>query len=138
MDEVAVEGEPIFQSVKRTMKDDTDHVLFTGPNLELCKHILEDIKMWTANKFEHSDDPTAYHENYKKIFSTTTEQHKNQHHVKFGAYTNSLVKKLCAVNPNEATGDFDYAPSRPEIAASPCFMQKQLHHPSTDQNLQTL
>jgi hypothetical protein len=62
---------------------------------------------------EHSDDPTANRQDHHiKIFSTTTDHRKSQHHVKFGAYAKSLVKKLCAVNPNEATEDFDYAPSQ--------------------------
>jgi hypothetical protein len=62
MDEVDVEGEPIFKSVERTMKDDMDRVLFTEPDQDLCKHILKDIETCMAKKFEHSDDPTAYRE----------------------------------------------------------------------------
>jgi hypothetical protein len=68
-----------------------------------------------GNKFEHSDDPTAYcQDHHIKIFSITTDQRKIQQQVKFGSYAKSLVKKVCAVNPNEATEGFDYAPSRPE------------------------
>jgi hypothetical protein len=42
------------------MKDDTDRFLFTEPNQELRQHILEDIDTWMANRFKHSDEPTAY------------------------------------------------------------------------------
>jgi hypothetical protein len=41
-------------------------------------------------------------------------QHKIQQQVKFGPYAKSLVKKCCVFNPNEATYDFYYAPSRLE------------------------
>jgi hypothetical protein len=115
MDEVDVEGEPIFKSVERTMKDDTNRVLFTEPNQDICRFILNDIETWMANKFEHFDDPTAYRQDHHiNLFSTTTDQRKSQQQVKFGAYAKSLVKKFCAVNPNKATEDFNYAPSRPE------------------------
>jgi hypothetical protein len=115
MDEVDVEGEPIFHSIERTMKYNTSRVLFTEPNQDLCSFILNDIETWMANKFEHSEYPTAYHQyHHIKIFTTTTDQRKSQQQVKFGAYAKSLVKKFCAVNPNEATEDFDSAPSRPE------------------------
>jgi hypothetical protein len=68
-----------------------------------------------ANKFEHSDDPTAYRQDHNvKIFSTTTDKRKKQQQVKFGAYAKRLVRKCCAVKQNEAIDDFDYAPSRPE------------------------
>jgi hypothetical protein len=68
-----------------------------------------------ANKFEHSDEPTAYRQDHNvKIFSTTTDQCKSQRQVKFGAYAKILVKKCFAVNPNKATDEFDYAPSCPE------------------------
>jgi hypothetical protein len=46
--------------------------------------------------------------------ATTIEQRKSQQHVKFGAYAKCMVKKFCSSNPNEATDEFDYAPSRPE------------------------
>jgi hypothetical protein len=89
------------------MKDDTNRVLFTEPNQDLCRFIIDYIDTWMANKFEHSDDPTAYRQDHHiKIFSTTTDQRKSQQQVKCGSYAKSLVKKLCAVNPNEATEDF--------------------------------
>jgi hypothetical protein len=126
MDEVDVEGEPIFHSVELMMKDDTNRVLFTEPNQDLCSSILNDIERWMANKCEHSDDPTAYRQDHHiKIMSTTMDQRKSQQQVKFGAYAKSLVKKFCVVNPNEATEDFDYAPSRPENAA--LTFHTQLH-----------
>jgi hypothetical protein len=97
------------------MKEDTDRVLFTEPNQDLCQLILEDIDTWMANTFEHSDDPTAYQKDHNvNIFSTTTDQHKSQQQVKFGAYAKIVVKKICAFNQNEATHDFEYAPSRPK------------------------
>jgi hypothetical protein len=112
MDKVDVEGEPIFQAIKRTLQHDTDCGLLTEPNQNLCKYTLDDIETWMEHKFEHLDDPEAYHTNDNvKIFATTTDQRKNQQQVKFGAYAKSLVNKFCAVNPNEATDDFDYAPS---------------------------
>jgi hypothetical protein len=58
MNEVDVEGDPIFHSIERTMKDDTNRALFLEPNNDLCMEILEDIEGWLAQKFEHSDDPT--------------------------------------------------------------------------------
>jgi hypothetical protein len=97
------------------MKDDTNRVLFNEPNQDLCRFILKDIDTWMANKFEHSDDPTSYRQDHHiKIFSTMMDQRKSQQQIKNGAYAKSLVKKFCATNPNEATDDFDYAPSRPE------------------------
>jgi hypothetical protein len=51
MDEVDVKGELIFQSVAQTMKDDTNCVLFTEPNQDLCKFILDEIDTWMTNKF---------------------------------------------------------------------------------------
>jgi hypothetical protein len=115
MDEVDVEGKPIFHSIEQKMKDDMNRVLFTEPSKNLCSYILKDIETWMANKFEHSDEPTSYRQDrHIKIFSKTTDQRKSQQQVKFGAYAKSLVKNLCVVNPNEATEDFDCAPSRPE------------------------
>jgi hypothetical protein len=67
-----------------------------------------------ANNVEHSNDPTAYPQGHHiKIFPTTTDRHKSQQQVKVGAYAKSLVKKNYVFNPNKATEDFDYAPSRP-------------------------
>jgi hypothetical protein len=115
MDEVDVEGEPIFQTIVRTMKGDTNRALFTETNQDLCKHVLDDIETWMKHKFEHSNDPKALRKNDNvKICATTTDQQKSQEQVKFGAYPKSLVKKCSTVNPNEATDDVDYALSRPE------------------------
>jgi hypothetical protein len=44
MDEIDVEGEPIFHYVEQTMKDDTKLVLFTEPNQDLCSFIMNDIE----------------------------------------------------------------------------------------------
>jgi hypothetical protein len=50
---------------------------------------LEDIEGWLAQKFEHSDDPTAYRNNkHAKVIMSTTEQRKSQQHVQFGSYAN--------------------------------------------------
>jgi hypothetical protein len=95
MDEVDVEGEPIFHSVERTMKDDTNRVLFTEPNQDLCSFILNDIETWMAYKFEHSDYPTAYRQDHHiKIFVTTTYQRKNQQQFKFGACHSVAIKTI--------------------------------------------
>jgi hypothetical protein len=68
-----------------------------------------------AQKFEHSADPAAYRDNeHVKVIMSTTKQPKSQQHVQFGAYEKRMVKKLCTSNPNEATNEFDYAPSKPE------------------------
>jgi hypothetical protein len=45
---------------------------------------------------------------------STTEQRKNQQNVQFGACAKRMVKKLCTSNLNEATDEFNCAPSRPE------------------------
>jgi hypothetical protein len=75
MDEVDVEGDPNFQAIECTMTKDMDRTIFTEPNQDLCKHILDDIETWMEHKFEHSDDPKAYHENDNvKIFATTTDK----------------------------------------------------------------
>jgi hypothetical protein len=85
------------------------------PNHNICKYILDDTETWMEHKFKHSDDTKAYRKNDKlKIFVKTTNQRKNQQQVKFAAYAKIIVKKLCVVNPNEATDNFAYAPSRPE------------------------
>jgi hypothetical protein len=79
MDEVDLEGEPLFQVIARTMKDDTDRALFMEPNQDTCKRILDNIETWIEHKFEHSDEPKAYCKNDNvKIFATTTDQQKNQ------------------------------------------------------------
>jgi hypothetical protein len=114
MDEVDVEGDPIFHSIERTMKAAMNRALFLEPSNDLCMVMLEDIEGWLAQKFEHSDAPTAYRDNeHVKVIMSTTEQRKSQQHVKFGAYAKRMVKKFCTYNPNEATGEFDYAPSLP-------------------------
>jgi tRNA(Leu) C34 or U34 (ribose-2'-O)-methylase TrmL len=77
--------------------------------------ILDDLESLMSQKFEHCDDLEAYRENKNvKMFATTIEQHKSQHHVQFGAYGKFMVKKFCTPNPNEAIDEFNYAPSRPE------------------------
>jgi hypothetical protein len=104
MDEVDVEGEPIFHTIERTMKNDTNRALFLDSNNYFCMTILDDIEDWMVQKFEHSDDPTDYRENgHVKAFATTIEQRKSQQRVKFGAYAKLMVKKFCSSNPNEAT-----------------------------------
>jgi hypothetical protein len=61
------------------MKDDTDQALFTEPNQDLFKHILDDIETWMEHKFEHLDDPKALRKNDNvKIFATTTDHRRNQ------------------------------------------------------------
>jgi hypothetical protein len=87
IDEVDVEGDPIFQSIERAMKADTNRALFLEPNNGLCMAILEDIEGWLAQKFEHSEDPTAYRNNeHINVIMPTTEQRKSQQHAHFGAY----------------------------------------------------
>jgi hypothetical protein len=44
MDEVDVEGDPIFYAIERTMKNDTNRALFLKSNQDLCMAILDDIK----------------------------------------------------------------------------------------------
>jgi hypothetical protein len=63
MEEVDVGGDPIFHSIERTAKEDMNRALFLEPNNDLCMAILEDIEGWLAQKFEHSDEPNAYHDN---------------------------------------------------------------------------
>jgi hypothetical protein len=112
MDEVDVEGEgePICHAIERKMKDDTNRAIFLEPN-----NILEDIESWLAQNFEHADDTQTYRENeHVKVITTTTEQRKSQQHVQFGDYPKRMVKKFCTPNPNEATDEFEYAPSPPE------------------------
>jgi hypothetical protein len=114
VDEVYVEREPLFQAIERTMKEDMDRDLFTELNQDICKYILYEIETWMEHKVEHYDEPKAYRKNDNvKIFTTTTDHLNNQQHVKVGAYGKSIVKKLYAVNPNEATYNFDYDPSCP-------------------------
>jgi hypothetical protein len=85
------------------------------PNNDLCMTIIDNLERWMSKKKEHSDDPKPYHENeHVKVFATTIEQRKGQQHVQCGAYAKHMVKKVCTPNPNEATYEFDYAPSRPE------------------------
>jgi hypothetical protein len=73
MDEAGVEGDPIFHSIERTMKEDTNKAIFLEPNNDLCMAILEDIEGWLARKFEHSDNPKAYRYNeHVKVIITTT------------------------------------------------------------------
>jgi hypothetical protein len=94
MDEVGVEGDTIFHSIRSTMKADTNRALFLKPNNDLCMAILEGIEGWLAQKFEHSDDPTAYRDNDRvKVIMSTTEQRKSQRHVQFGAHAKRMVKK---------------------------------------------
>jgi hypothetical protein len=46
MDEVDVEGEPIFHVIERTMKNKTDRAPFLEPNNNLCMTILDDLEIW--------------------------------------------------------------------------------------------
>jgi hypothetical protein len=85
MDEVDVEGEPLF-----------------GRSNVPSRRTLIAPSSW---------NPTT---TYVNISLMTTNQRKNQQQVKFAAYAKIIVKKLCVVNPNEATDNFAYAPSRPE------------------------
>jgi hypothetical protein len=115
MDDVDVEGEPIFHSIERTMKNNTNRALFLEPNNDLFMTILDHLESWMSKKFEYSDDPKASRENeHVKVFATTIEQRKSQQHDQFGAYAKFMVKKLFPPNPNEVTDEFDYAPSRQE------------------------
>jgi hypothetical protein len=115
MDEVDLELEQLFQAIECTTKEDTDRALSTEPNQDICKYILDNIEIWMEHKVEQSDQPKAYRKNDNvKIFTTALNQQNNQQQVKFGAYAKSIVKKFYDVNPNEATDNFDYAPSRPE------------------------
>jgi hypothetical protein len=75
MDEVDVEGDPVFHSIKITMKEDTNRAIFLEHNTDLCMTILENIEGWLAQKFEHSDDPTVHRDNeHVKVIIPTTEQ----------------------------------------------------------------
>jgi hypothetical protein len=77
MDKFDVEGEPLFQAIEHTMKEDTDQALFTESNQEICEHILDDIEIWMKQKFEHADDPKAYREcDNMKMFATTPDTSK--------------------------------------------------------------
>jgi hypothetical protein len=112
MDEVDVEWDPIFHSIEKTMRADTNIALLLETNNDLCMAILEDIEGWLAQKFKHSDDPTAYRDNeHVKVIVSKTEQRKSQQHVQFCAYAKRMIKKFCTFNPNEARDEFDYAPS---------------------------
>jgi hypothetical protein len=48
MDEVDVEGDPIFDAIERTMNNDTNWALFLEPNNDLCMTILDDLKSWMS------------------------------------------------------------------------------------------
>jgi hypothetical protein len=125
MDEFDVEGDTIFHSIEIKIKEDTNIAIFLEPNNDLCMAILEDIEGWLAQKFEHSDDPTAYRDNeYVKVIMTAIEQRKSQQYVQFGDYAKHMVKKFCTSNPNEAKYKFDYAPSRPEKDGCTHHMQQ--------------
>jgi hypothetical protein len=63
MDEVDVEGDPIFHSIERRMKHDTNRALFLESKNDLCMSILDDIEGWMSQQLEHSDDPMTHREN---------------------------------------------------------------------------
>jgi hypothetical protein len=50
MDEIDVEGEPIFQYIERIIKNDTNRALFSESNNDLYMMIMDDIEGWMARK----------------------------------------------------------------------------------------
>jgi hypothetical protein len=72
------------------------------------------LKVGWRKSLNTSDDPTAYRDNeHVKVFMSTPEQRKSKQDVQFGAYAKLMINKLRISNPNEATDEFDYAPSQP-------------------------
>jgi hypothetical protein len=92
------------------MKSYTTTAIFTKQNQDACNKILNDIATWFSSKFSDSQSPIAFraHSSFK-VFTSTIDQHKSQHQVKFNAYAQRIVKRFCSVNPNEPDELFDTA-----------------------------
>jgi hypothetical protein len=106
-------GQHLFYSIERTMKSSVTRAMFTKQNQNECIEILNDIDTWLNSKFSDSQAPIAFraHSSFK-VFTSTIDQRKSQHQVKFNAYSQRIAKLFCSVKPNGHDESFDTAPLR--------------------------
>jgi hypothetical protein len=74
-------GERLFHFIERTMKSDA------------TRAILNDIDTWLSSKFIDAQSCITFRAHPAvKVFTSTIDQHKSQHQVKFNAYTQRTTK----------------------------------------------
>jgi hypothetical protein len=74
---------------------------------------LNDIDTWLSSKFIDAQSCIAFWAHPAvKVFTSTIDQRKSQHQVKFNTYSQRIAKRFCSVNPNEPDESFDTAPLR--------------------------
>jgi hypothetical protein len=104
-------GQHLFHSIERTIKLDFTRAISTKQNQNACNEILNDIDTWRSSKLSDSQAPIAFRAHSSvKIFTSTIDQRKSQHQVKFNAYAQRIAKRICYVNPNEPDEYWDTAP----------------------------
>jgi hypothetical protein len=80
-------GQRLFHSIKRTMKLDSTRAIFTKQNQNACNKILNDSDTWFISKLSESQAPIAFRSHSSvKVFTSTIDQRKPQHQIKFNAY----------------------------------------------------
>jgi hypothetical protein len=95
------------------MKSDNTRAIFTKQNQHACHKILNDIDTWISSKFSESQATIDFQPHSPvKVFTSTIDQRKSQHQVKFNAYAQRISKRFCSINPNESGESFDTSPLR--------------------------
>jgi hypothetical protein len=95
------------------MKSNTIRTIFTKQNQDSCNAILNDLDNCLSDKFTDASATTAFcAQQGVKVFTSTIEQQKTHHQVKFNDYAQRIAKRCFAVNPNDPDESFYTSPSR--------------------------
>jgi hypothetical protein len=85
-------GERLFHSIERTMNSDTTKTIFTKQNQDACNEILNDIDTWLSSKFIDAQSCISFRAHPSvKVFTSTIDQRKSLHQVKFNAPDSMLM-----------------------------------------------
>jgi hypothetical protein len=104
-------GIRFFHSIECTMKYDTIRAIFSKQNQDACNEILNDLDIWLSSKFIDVSLCHAFRAQQSvKAYTSTIEERKTQHHVKFNAYAQRISKRVCTSNPSEPDESFGTAP----------------------------
>jgi hypothetical protein len=88
-------GIRIFYSIERTMKSDTICAIFSKQNQDACNEILNDLDIWLSSKFIDGSLCHAFcAQQSVKVYTSTIEERKTQHHARFNAYAQCNAKKM--------------------------------------------
>jgi hypothetical protein len=106
-------GERLFHSIERTVKSDMTRAIFTKQHQDACNEILNEIDTCLSSKFIEAQSCISFQAHPSvKVFTSTIDQRKYQHQLKFNAYAQRIANRFCSVNPNETDESFDTAPLR--------------------------